>query len=1061
MQLVCSHCQRVVDFSDERPSFCGFCGKPLTEPRPESTIEVETRLAIASEKTGDNDPEVIGNYRLRRRLGAGGMGTVYEAEDLATGRCVALKLIAARFAESPEAVQRFRQEGRLASALAHSRCVFVLAADEAAGRPYIVMELMPGQTLRDLVERQGPLPPEEAVARILDVIDGLREAHRIGVIHRDVKPSNCFLEADGRVKIGDFGLSRSLVSESHLTRTGAFLGTPAFASPEQIRRDPLDPQTDVYSTAATLYYLLTGRAPHESADASATMARIVADPAPSVRTLRPDVSPALDRVVLRGLERQRERRWRNLDEFRSALLPFAPGKLSIGGMGIRFAAFLIDFLLIFAIVAVIVFLVILITGQDLVRMETGFGSNLTEVLNPLVWLAYFTVLEGTWGCSLGKWLLRLRVSTALGMAIPRLSRLLARNIVAYLLTHLGSLPILIGMWVMGIPGPETDGMAVRTGCTYAVLGLLFYPLTAVGVGILACTMRARNGYRGLHEFASGTRVVSLPEPERRRTLPDRLGQHSFHPDGLPERVGPFVVRGALRWGPTESVLLGKDPGLGRMVVLWLRPASAPALGPVRRDLVRPTRWRWLTAGEHDGRQWDAFLASPGCSLPDLVAGSGPLSWAETRQLLDQLTEELLAAGSDGTLPSSLDVSQVWLQASGQVQLLDMPVGESGASAPEGRLCSPPSPAHQDQQCALGLLRQTAILALEGRLRPDGSSAPPLRAPLPGSAARCLHRLLNQATQENIQTFQVEHASLRDRPTEVTRTRRTVHLALLTVFLAAGLFCCMFPGSAAPGMMTTMFNLLSIQAGEQALPDLEVGATSAFLCSGLDPNPFVRLYAVEQFRDDLQLRERLQRRLEEVRRERQAYLDSVGIISRLYIAQIEQQLEKDRKTGPAAKRRPPGPPGDFREQARTVERMSIRGEDVFTPFFISLALMLFTWPVLWVNWAFLARGGLSYRLAGLDLVRSDGRKASRLQCAWRAFLVWLPLTALLGLSAWLELRYWMTWMLEEAAQFRWMLWLSGAAWWAAVVLLAAYLVLALWSPARALHDRLAGTYLVPR
>src|SRR5262249_18062046 len=174
-----------------------------------------------------------------------------------------------RFVASNEAVERFRQEGRLASMIAHPRCVFVLAADEEAGRPYIVMELMPGSTIRDLVDQQGPLPVEQAVTKILDVIEGLQAAHRLGVIHRDVKPSNCFLEAEGRIKIGDFGLAKSLLKDAHLTRTGKFLGTPLFASPEQIRGEHVDQQTDVYSVAATLYYVLTGRAPFQGGDAAA------------------------------------------------------------------------------------------------------------------------------------------------------------------------------------------------------------------------------------------------------------------------------------------------------------------------------------------------------------------------------------------------------------------------------------------------------------------------------------------------------------------------------------------------------------------------------------------------------------------------------------------------------------------------------------------------------------------------------------------------------------------------------------------------------------------------
>src|SRR5262249_55375711 len=185
--------------------------------------------------------------------GSGGMGTVYEAKGEHTGQRVAVKLLAAPFAAQSHSLERFRQEGQLASLIAHPRCVFVLAADEEAGRPYIVMELMPGDTLRDLIERRGPLPPAEAVAKILDVIDGLREAHRLGILHRDVKPSNCFLLPDGRVKVGDFGLSKSLAADTGLTQTGTFLGTVLYASPEQVRGEGIDYAADVYSVCATLY----------------------------------------------------------------------------------------------------------------------------------------------------------------------------------------------------------------------------------------------------------------------------------------------------------------------------------------------------------------------------------------------------------------------------------------------------------------------------------------------------------------------------------------------------------------------------------------------------------------------------------------------------------------------------------------------------------------------------------------------------------------------------------------------------------------------------------------
>jgi serine/threonine protein kinase len=233
MQLICFRCHHTLEFSSDRPSFCSYCGSALTDTQPAAS-EAATLAPEPKAPDCEQAPEVVGGYRLLRVLGGGGMGTVYEAEDAASGRRVALKLISTGYAGSPDAVQRFRQEGRLASAISHPRCVFVLAADEEAGRPYIVMELMPGSTLEDRVADQAPLPPEKALAAILDVIEGLEEAHRHGVIHRDVKPSNCFLDADGRVKVGDFGLSKSLAGNARLTRTGSFLGTPLYASPETI-----------------------------------------------------------------------------------------------------------------------------------------------------------------------------------------------------------------------------------------------------------------------------------------------------------------------------------------------------------------------------------------------------------------------------------------------------------------------------------------------------------------------------------------------------------------------------------------------------------------------------------------------------------------------------------------------------------------------------------------------------------------------------------------------------------------------------------------------------------
>src|SRR5438552_3503845 len=342
MKLQCPSCHRDLEFLGDQPSFCAYCGQALRD----STVEYDADAATeppsqSSARASRSVPEVVAGYRLLRSLGTGGMGTVYEAEDISSARHVALKLISCEFATSQDTVERFRQEGRLASMIVHPRCVFVLTADEQAGQPYIVMELMSGKTLQDLVKARGPLPIEEAVAKIMDVMEGLQEAHQLGVIHRDVKPSNCFVEADGRVKVGDFGLAKSLIADQHLTKTGLFLGTPLYASPEQIKAERVDQQTDVYSLAATLYFLLTGRAPFQSRDAAATVARIVSDSPPSMRSLRPEIPASLDKIVRHGLERERKHRWHNLEDFQAALLPFVSTQLCVGRRALRVAAFFI------------------------------------------------------------------------------------------------------------------------------------------------------------------------------------------------------------------------------------------------------------------------------------------------------------------------------------------------------------------------------------------------------------------------------------------------------------------------------------------------------------------------------------------------------------------------------------------------------------------------------------------------------------------------------------------------------------------------------------------------
>jgi uncharacterized RDD family membrane protein YckC len=417
MQLACSHCKRIVDYSGERPSFCPFCGGSLPKPaiHLEATRAAQTDPAI---EPATEMPATVGDYRLLRELGRGGMGVVWEAEQAGTGRRVALKVLSPGLAPSEETLARFLREGRSAAALSHPRSTFVFGAGEHAGQPYIIMELMPGRTLLEVIAEEGPLPVPRAVDYLLDIIAGLEAAHALGIIHRDVKPSNCFLDSDGRVKIGDFGLSKSLVSDAALTRTGTFMGTPLFAAPEQVRGGMVDERTDIYAVGATLFFLIAGRGPFRG-DPAAVIAQIASDPAPSLRSLCPAVPRDLDRIMARTLEKDPELRYAQLGQLRQTLLPFATGGSSMADVGRRLGAYMIDGIGIGLVVGVgsaILGLVMALMGGLEVMQTPGYltAVRIAQVVSWLVTIAYFAVAESWWGRGLGKQLLGLRVVGADG-----------------------------------------------------------------------------------------------------------------------------------------------------------------------------------------------------------------------------------------------------------------------------------------------------------------------------------------------------------------------------------------------------------------------------------------------------------------------------------------------------------------------------------------------------------------------------------------------------------------------------------------------------------------------
>jgi serine/threonine-protein kinase len=265
----------------------------------------------------------LGQYRLRSVLGVGGMATVYRALDPALERDVAVKVLPASLATDLAYVRRFRDEARQVAALHHPHIVPIYAVGEEHGHSYYVMPVLQG-SLRDLLEQRGNLHPDEAIRLAQQTASALGVAHELGLVHRDVKPGNILLDAEGNALLTDFGIARRLKRQQGgdgptLAGTGLPVGTPQYMSPEQLRGEDLDQRTDVYALGAVLYELLTGVAPHvaDSPFEVASLALSAPIIPPSQRN--PQVWPELEQVILKSLAREATNRYRDMQSFSAAL----------------------------------------------------------------------------------------------------------------------------------------------------------------------------------------------------------------------------------------------------------------------------------------------------------------------------------------------------------------------------------------------------------------------------------------------------------------------------------------------------------------------------------------------------------------------------------------------------------------------------------------------------------------------------------------------------------------------------------------------------------------------
>lgn len=931
-----------------------FCPKCLLGAAM-STVEMEPQTRSAESVPGSHESElpagqVFGHYRIIRLLGRGGMGAAYEAEDLDNSRRVALKILSHKL-DSPESRQRFFREGRLAASVNHPNSVYIFGTEEIGGTPVIAMELLSGGTLHSRVLQRGPMPHVEAVDAVLQILEGLEAAQNAGILHRDVKPSNCFVDVNGTVKIGDFGLSISTAvrTEPALTADGSFLGTPGFCPPEQIRGEELNSQSDIYSVGATLFYLLTGRTPFEAHNTVALIATVLEKPSPSPRELRRSIPEGLSRVIQRCMHKVRGERFRNYAELRHALEQYSSAAPVPAGLGIRFLAGFADFML----------LNLLVHASAVVTFG-GFASLIETISNPgprvllfvftsmLMGVAYYGVLEGRFGAAAGKFVCRLRVVGA-NKAPPGIWRACARAAVYMLLPFLPFWTICAVLY----PGSVSDLISrPGTALVWAVERPWFnlLSLTAYAMMVmLFVTARRRNGYRALHDFLTNTRVVSAS------TLPARsqaftAKQPRLLASGSSTQVGPYRLIETIAETPGSRWLLCYDTRLLRKVwVHQLEPGAEPF--PLHlRNVGRPGRLRWLTGRRSSTEAWDAFEAADGQSFHTITASPQP--WEQVRLWLDELAMEIAAARRDHTEPSLLSPDRIWITEQGKIKLLDFP-----APGVTVRAASCATPGE--------FLSVVAGMALSGGRHRSAENVP---HPMPLHARRFLSEL---AGLQDPNAVVLKLAPLLRLPTRVSGYRRA---AIVCGCVAFPLFVAVM-GKIGNEVMEQFERLHPDLLPVHQLLSMREGIRWGKAASQVSDEDFAIVVASRY------------RNLITNRTEWNSPLASILI-----------KGEARRFAEQSITNYPNLTPEQIKRAASILKLPSLSDikkrlgmGTLLQILFYSTLLIYVCFPALLC--AIILKGGPVQRLAKVTYVRKDGAPASRLRVFWRALVAWGPVAVL--------------------------------------------------------------------